>query len=249
MDVFYEADHRVDSRDLDLFGHCRPSALMGWLQEAATLAACELHASRDEMLERYHAFWMLARIRYTLKRPLLWNEVVHIKTWHRGGKAAVMYREFDLTVGDKLVGQALSSWVLADLDTRKLLRLADVAEFQDTSGGSLCRRDVLRGLKLPDTLSAAGTRRMNYSDTDVNGHVNNIHYADFACDALELERTGAGSFVSSLRLSYLAECMAGETLTLYRGGQDGQLYAAGRGKEGKERFDAVLTLDKLTQED
>ena len=249
MDVFYEADHRVDSRDLDLFGHCRPSAMLGWLQEAATQAACALHFSREEMLEKYNAFWMVSRIRYELKRPLLWDEPVHLKTWHRGDKAAMMYREFDLSVGDEPVGRALSAWVLANQDTRKLMKLGDIREFQGTDGGSLRRKDLLRKLRVPDDLTFAGDRRMNYSDTDVNGHINNVRYADFACDALELERAGQGHFVSSLRVSYLAECKAGETISLYRGTQDGHLYVAGRGKEGKERFDAALTLDKLPEED
>lgn len=247
MDVFYESDFRVDSRDTDLFGHCRPSAILGFLQESATQAACALRFSREEMLEQYNAFWMLARIRFELKRPLLWDETLRIKTWHRGDRAAMMYREFDLFVGDEPVGQALSAWVLANQDTRKLMRLGNVKELVGTDGGSLRRTDKLLKLKVPEDLAPVGQRRLNYSDTDVNGHINNVRYADFACDALELEQAGRGKFVSSLRVSYLAECMAGETIDLLRGTHDGQLYVAGRGKEGKERFDAILTLDKLAE--
>ena len=231
MDVFYEDVYRIDSRDLDLFGHCRPSALLGHLQEAATQAAVAIGVSRDEVVARYHAFWMLARIRYVLKRPLGWDEPLTVKTWHRGGRAAMMYREFDLSVDGELVGQALSAWVLADLDTHKLFRLADVSEFEGTTGGSLCRKDTLHKLRVPEGLTLAEKRRMRYSDTDINGHVNNVRYADFACDALELERLGEGKFVSSLQVCYLAECLAGENVEL-RIGRDGPLwYAAGRGKE------------------
>ena len=42
MSVCYETRFRVDSRDVDLFNQCRPSALLGILQEAATQAALEL---------------------------------------------------------------------------------------------------------------------------------------------------------------------------------------------------------------
>ena len=59
--MYYEKEYLVDSRDIDPWYHCRPSGLMGMLQEAATQAACALHVSRDEMLERYNSFWMLAR--------------------------------------------------------------------------------------------------------------------------------------------------------------------------------------------
>lgn len=249
MDVFYEHTYRVDSRDLDLFGHCRPSAVLGLLQEAATEAACALHLSGPEVRERYNAFWMLARIRYELKRPLLWDEPVDIKTWHRGGKAAVMYREFDLSVNGELVGQALSAWVLAGMESHKLLHLAGVGEIEDTSGGSLCRTDTLRKLRLPGGLEAAEERKLHYSDTDVNGHVNNTRYADFLCDALELETIGAGKFVSGLQLCYLTECLAGETIRLRKGRDGGDWCVHGEGLDGEGRFDGILTLDNLPLKD
>lgn len=249
MDVFYEHVYRVDSRDLDLFGHCRPSAVLGLLQEAATEAACALRLSGPEVRERYNAFWMLARIRYELKRPLLWDEPVDIRTWHRGGKAAVMYREFDLSVGGEPVGQALSAWVLAGVDSRRLLHLSEIGEIEDTSGGSLCRTDTLRKLRLPDGLRVEGERKLHYSDTDVNGHVNNTRYADFLCDALELERVGTGKYVSRLQLCYLTECMAGETIRL-RTGRDGEdLCVHGEDMSGEGRFDGILTLDNLPTKD
>ena len=245
MDVFYEHTCRVDSRDTDLFGHCRPSAVLGLLQEAALQAAGAIHLSGPEVRERYHAFWMLARIRYELDRPLLWNEPVTIKTWHRGGKAAVMYREFDLSAGGKNVGRALSAWVLAGVDSHKLLHLNGVEEIEDTSGGSLCRTDTLRKLRLPGGLEPVEERRLHYSDTDINGHVNNTRYADFLCDALSLEEIGAGKFVSGLQLCYLSECLAGETVRLWRG-RDGEGWCVrGESLDGVGRFDGIFALDNL----
>ena len=45
---------------MDGWGRCRPSAVLGYLQEAATLAAEDGGFGREKTLE-YHAFWMLAR--------------------------------------------------------------------------------------------------------------------------------------------------------------------------------------------
>lgn len=249
MDVFYEHTYRVGSREVDLFGHCRPSAVLGLLQEAATEAAGELNLSGPQVREKYNAFWMLARIRYELKRPLLWDEPVTVKTWHRGGKAAVMYREFDLTVNGERVGQALSAWVLAGLDGHKLLHLSGVGEIENTGGGTLCRTDALRKLRLPQGLEVVEERKLHYSDTDINGHVNNTRYADLLCDALGLETLGAGKFVSALQLCYLTECMAGETLRL-RKGRDGEDWCVrGESLDGEGRFDGILTLDNLSRKE
>lgn len=51
---------------------------------------------------------------------------------------------------------------------------------------------------------------MHYSDTDVNGHVNNTRYADFACDAVELDRLPENQFLTEMQIGYLAECRRGD---------------------------------------
>lgn len=250
MDVYYETSFRIDYRHVDLFGHCRPSALLGFLQETATEAASKIHSSREEMLAKYNVFWAISRLRYTLQRPLLFGEVLHIKTWHRGGKGAIMYREFDLSVDNKIVGQALTAWVLIDLTSHKLFRLSDISELQKTDGGTLCRKDELRKFQLPEDMKFAESRKMYYSNTDINGHINNCSYADFVCDTIDLDKILISQqFVSSFQICYVAECKAGETLSLYHAKNDEHFYACGLGSSGEERFRAFLTLDKNEKED
>lgn len=243
--VFYENTYRVGARDVDPLNQCRPSSIMDVLQEAATEAAVEIHASREEMGSRYHVFWMLARMWYRLDRPLRWGESITVRTWHRGSKGASMYRDFDLYQAGEHIGEAVSIWVLADLDTHKLFRLANVEEFEATSGGALCKDKLLPKLKIPVPLSPAGVRILRYSDTDINGHVNNVRYADFTCDALHMQRLGMGNFVSSMQIGYLNECRAGETLQLATGCGDGVWYVLGDDEAGKARFSASLTLSPL----
>ena len=86
---------------------------------------------------------------------------------------------------------------------------------------------------------------MRYSDTDINGHVNNVHYADFACDALHLERHGQGKFVRTVQIDYVGECHAGESVTIDTAVQGDALFAQGRGPGGEERFAVELTLKDL----
>ena len=52
--MYFTYQYTIDSRDTDPFNQCRPSALLGLLQEAATEAAVALHVSREETLERYN---------------------------------------------------------------------------------------------------------------------------------------------------------------------------------------------------
>jgi acyl-ACP thioesterase len=230
---------------VDLFGHCRPSAVLGLLQEAATQAVLALGVSGPEALEKYHCLWMVARTWVQLDRPLRWNQQVDIKTWHRGGVGASTYRDFDLSLEGKPVGRGVSSWVLVDADSHKLFRLKNVAELQGTDGGALNRTEKLHRVAMPDTFDSRSPRAMAYSDTDINGHVNNIHYADFACDALHLERMDRAQYVREFHIGYVGECRAGETIQIDTAARGGQRFARGTGEDGGERFDFSLDLGAL----
>lgn len=241
MSVFYEEKFRVDSRDVDLTGCARPSAVLGYLQEAATAAALELHASGPETVAKYNCIWMIVRMWFHLDKPLAWNESFAVRTWHRGARGASTYRDYDLLQNGKRVGEAVSTWVLADQDTYKLFRMSGLEEFQGTDGGELCKDRMLRRVKLPP-MTGRAERVMRYSDTDINGHVNNIKYADFACDTLHMEKLVPGKFISELQLDYIGQCRAGEQIFVETACDSGVHYVRGVGPDGDERFEGFLRL-------
>lgn len=244
MGTFYELSTHVGAADAGIYTQCRPSGVLNLLQEAATEAACAFHASGPEMLEKYNALWMVTRMWYRLDRPLLWNQQVTIRTWHRADRGAMLYRDFDLFVDGQPVGEAVSAWVLVDADSRRLIKMSTVENVMTTGGGELCKDRKLVKVRMPQEMTLAEERRFHYSDIDCNGHVNNVRYADLAADALELETRLADHFVSSLQIGYLKECMAGESLQVFVGGVGEERFVHGVGLEGDSRFDAHLTLDE-----
>ena len=245
MSVCYETRFRVDSRDVDLFNQCRPSALLGILQEAATQAALELGVSGPEIRRKYNCLWMVTRSWVELDGPIRWNDLLDVKTWHRGASGVSSYRDFDLFREGKPIGQGTTVWVMADVDSRKLFRMKDLAEFRGTDGGERNKSVKLRRIPMPEVFDRRTRRDLRYSDTDINGHVNNVHYADFACDSLHLEELGKGKFVRSLQIGYVNECRAGEAIWVYTAARGDELLARGEGEDGVERFEFALNLADL----
>lgn len=245
MSKYFEMDFTVDSRAIDMFKQCRPSALLGYLQEAATLAALDLGASGPEVLDKYNCLWMIARMWVEMDKPLYWNEPFTVRTWHRGAAGASSYRDFDILQDGRPIGQGVSTWVLVDADSHKLFRMKQLTEFQGTDGGELCKDIKLHRVKMPEVFDSREERPMRYSETDINGHVNNVHYADFACDALHMERHGQGKFVRQFQIGYVSECRAGESIFIDTAVRGNELFARGEGQDGKERFDFALTLEDI----
>lgn len=241
--MYYEEQYHIDARDADHRGQCRISALLGILQENGAAAAASLGLSRREMLEKYHGFWMLARIWVELERPICLDDIITVRTWHRPSKGAISYRDFDLYRDGAWIGQAVSAWVIADAESHKLLRSDKVREFAASSGEGLGKTRTLSHIKLPEGAEQVEKRRLQYSEQDVNGHINNTRYADYACDALRMEDMGNESFIRSIQLGFLAECHAGDELTLLVSRQGDLRYVSGHANDGKPRFDAVLEIE------
>lgn len=240
MSLYYEYTIRLSGMDADGRGICKASALLNHLQVAAALAAEDGGFSREMLVERYGAFWMLARSWFHLNRPLRWEDEITIRTWHRGGKRAMMYRDYDIYAGGELVGESVSAWVLASLERHKMMRLSDIQELEGTDGGELCKERMLSKLHRPGELQEVEQRPMRYSDTDINGHVNNTRYADFACDALDMDNLEKGHFLSTMQIGYLAECRPGDVLSIQTGKQGDGYYVSGLDRAGKSRFEAEL---------
>jgi len=242
MSVWYEYKTKIDTRDVDGCSRCRPSALLGYLQEAATLAAESRGFGREILMEKHGAFWMLARMWYRLDRPLQWGEELSVHTWHRGGKGATMYRDFDLYVDGTRIGEAVSAWVLVQLEGRKMLRLSQIPELEGTSGEERNKDILLSKLRLPEEMTLAERRTMHYSDTDINAHVNNTRYADFACDAIRADLLPDGTYVAGMQLGYHAECHPGEIIDLFVARGEDDCFVHGIDETGKSRFDVQIFL-------
>lgn len=110
--------------------------------------------------------------------------------------------------------------------------------------GYLGQSKLLRRLNPPPELSFKMERTVRYSDTDVNGHMNNTRYADVACDALGLEQMDH-VYPSQMQINFLRECRAGQTLTMLGTWQQDRAFARGLAADGKPSFDVSIGFSPI----
>jgi medium-chain acyl-[acyl-carrier-protein] hydrolase len=240
----YESTYNVGSRETDVFGMCRTSSLMGFLQDTATSHSLELGVPRETMMEHYNAFWMIARLWYELKRPIWSGEDILVKTWHRGVGGALIYRDFDIYSGDEIIGEAVSLWVVADYSSRSILRPNSIKELNESLSPDSVKEKTLSKLKMPKDLKQLGSHTVKYSDMDINGHMNNIRYTDIACDAIGFEKE-KGNYIKKLEINYSAECFCGEKILIHGIKKNITQYIQGEDDIGKNRFDLCFDIEKI----
>ena len=248
MKEILKREFPLTATDIDNHRRCRLSALLSYMQNMATEHAVLLGVGRETIMAEYNAFWVMARLQLALSRPITFDdETIEIHTWHRGvTKGPSVYRDFDLILQGERIGEGTISWVLVDMDTRKIMKPGAVPPLVNSPKPEVLKEIIPARVKMPENLTQAMVRPVYYSDIDINGHMNNTKYADIACDAIELHRH-SNRFISEVQINYLSECFPGEELLVLAGEGAGAHYIQGTDKAGKTRFDVEMRLLEIPQ--
>ena len=231
------------SRDCDLGGLWKPSAILTAMQETAGMHSHILGCGRETLVQK-GVVWVLTRCEVQMEKEARMGSRLSIETFPMPLRRWFFPRYFvfrDETGAQ--VGAAGTLWVLFDLEKRCMVAPGDVA------GAIPDNSDLTPPLGVPGPvprLTTGGTlesaRTPVYSELDVNGHVNNARYADWLCDALGLEVMREYR-VKTMRLSYAAEIRPGQAMEL-RLTRDGLAYHLTGAHEGKTHFEIGGELEK-----
>lgn len=160
------------------------------LQEAASVASDDAGYGLKD-IPRTGVHWILTAWRLELKTRPAWRTKLRIETWPRTIDGFASNRNFLAYDGDTLAAEAASRWILVSAETGKPARVTEAA--REAYRRQMDNRDVFHGADLPHngktpagapvTFETAVGRR----DIDTNFHVNNLHYLDYAIEALPEE--------------------------------------------------------------
>ena len=190
------------------------SGLLQITQDAGQKDMVRSRPSYEELQEKGQAL-MLSRLDLAVYDVLRYEEPVTVSTWACPSARATFPRMYFVERDGKTIVEVASQWALVEMETRKILKSDDadfsnfyMSDYHDLFPGKF---KISRDLQLEEV----GRRRVNYSDLDYNGHMNNTYYADVLCDHVpELE---AGTHrVSALRIHYSKEAPLGDVLTITR---------------------------------
>ncbi len=232
---------RVTISDCDADGRWRPSAVLVQMQELAEVHSAELGLSRVHLVEN-GVIWVLYRQRIEMDSYPTFGDEILMTTWPGAIDGPLFPRYFTIAKKDGTpIGRAATSWILMDVKTRRPMR---PSALPGKVPADLSREAPM---PLPGMLRVTGaaplaSRKVCYSDLDVNAHMNNTRYIDWICDALDLQ-TLRRRGLASWQLNYIAEGRPGETLNLAQAaGGDTILIAGTRAADGRPVFEASVTF-------
>jgi acyl-ACP thioesterase len=182
-------DHyEITSYHVDFKQRLTIVSLLCFLQESAWKHAQSRGFGWHD-LEQRQQFWILAKVRANVRRMPEWRETIRLETWGKQPELLTAFRDFELFDSNNLsVISATSSWHILDMKNHKPASMESFLEKFPIDPNRYAIEQKPEKIRLPDVHSIAGTPfTVKPSDIDMNQHVNNTRYVQWAIDCIPFE--------------------------------------------------------------
>ena len=237
MKNYYETELKFGYQFAKKDGTFSVPFLYRLMQDCASLHLKEYYDSLEYLKSIGRAYLLTKADMVLFKKASAYSDLT-VSTWERSSGIAKIYRNYEIRDKDGLIAQASGTFAYVDLDTKRPLRVSEIAKRAEQ-----CEKDVAaeHNFKIEnfDGLSLVSSQTVVKDDTDFYGHMNNARYIDTVCGALpeELE-------ITRLKIDFKSECKIGDVIGLYVGSDGDDHYVTGKKQDGQISFAAKVSAEK-----
>lgn len=233
---------KVNSHDCDKNKIVRPTGIFRMVQEAAFLQLRSVGQDETEMHEAGRAY-IVSRLGIDVKKPLMMNDNVEIRTWENNSTGAKYMRYYAVfRDGEEIIsGECVCA--LVDIETGRLIRVRDSGYvFGGDGEGREASLDSRAAVSKELNYAPAGTFPVTYMFIDRNDHMNNTCYADMMYSAIP---DASDKYMSAISITYLRPAKLGDVLELFVAIDNGIYYVKSVLPDGTVNATAAIKAEKI----
>lgn len=231
--------HLISGYEVLCDGRVKPSSILKFMQDAATVDANNLGADYTSM-RRDDMIFVITKLMVRFKRMPMLNEMLEVRTWNGKIQGVSFNREFIMTVNGEEVARATTRWVLVSYSGRRILRPDSLKCSVLTNPDEEIGIEPERRIKPTEENILTVSYSPAFTDLDSNGHVNNTRYADFLvdyCGVNLLEKN-----IEGYEIHFASELVPGDTVEIKAFNDDGKVSVIGTKGDNKQAFASYIAL-------
>lgn len=201
--MLFKKEYEIKYYEKNVLGDLKESALLNFLQDAATLSAESLGFGPTFVFSNNYA-WVVLKYHIELYTRINNCNSITITTEPRGVSRLYAFRDFYIySQSGDLIGKVISTWALIDMNTRKILPVQKVLPMMFPYEK---RENELEYIKFGDVENPIYSKEyiVKFDDVDVNKHANNSNYIVWALDSLPVDFR-INNFVKTIDLKFKKE--------------------------------------------
>lgn len=191
----------IEICDCDYQGHFRLNHLFNRFAQIATTDAKKRGLWNDDMNGHYG--WVVSKQTLKLYSPICVNDYIQLSTFIDNGTHVSFPRYYRIEKDGQIIGECSSLWTLIDIEKRRIVAPKRI-------GIDVPKVHYAHDIEPPQTIEThldmkyICQRQVLYSDVDINQHMNNTRYIEWAFDILDYH-LHEKSYVQEISIHYKKE--------------------------------------------
>ena len=239
----WKDQYLIHSYEMDQLSRLSMVSAINYFQESAWRNAEALGLGFKELAAK-DRFWVLSRLYVEMYRYPLWGDSIQLETWPKGMESLFAMRDFRIKSADgkELLGAGATAWLIIDGTTHRLQRIEQICVDMPCYPQNAVDYKLGK-IALAETMTSQTRIIAGYTDVDVNRHVNNVCYLNWAVNYLPLENNQLT--VRSAEINFLSEALLRSPIEIRYGKNDEQTWVCSlRNPEtGKEYCRVRLVIE------
>ena len=206
-------NYKINPEHIDFQKNISPIVLTDMILSAAGKQADQYGFGLMDLHKR-NCSWVVSRFAMELDTIPTVGDNLSIETWVKDVSNVFTTRNFKLSNGsDKVVGYAVLSWAILDLNTRHSIPLSVVPELNSFIVEKQIPMDSPNRIPEIDG-KLANNFEVKYSDIDLNVHTNVLKYLQCVCDVFSLDFYSK-RILKRVEINFLRELNFGDKGAVY----------------------------------
>ncbi len=237
-------EYIVQSYHIDFTSKARLTSICRFFQESAWRHASDAKLGYHDLLKNNH-LWILYKLKLKINEFPEWADKFYLTTWAKNTDRLFAYRDFEIRSAndeDRLFIKGTSKWVIVDIQNKRPQKMNTYASLMPLNKQEAISENPGK-VMLDDKFDTSTTRKVVYSDIDINHHVNNVKYIEWILDMYSLYFL-KDNYLNEFKIDYIHEAEFSEEIELKASFYYGKHSFLALNKEGKEIFRAKMLWNK-----
>jgi len=238
MDLELHKEITIRHIQSDINGNCSIPVIADMLQESAEQSAVQLGFGYKDIVTSRQA-WVLSRMLINFKKMPRVDDTLTLKTWPKRQEKLFALRDFELCLGDEVIVSAASAWIVINIDTRRPMKPDSI--FGDFNASEM--RDAIKEVPgkvlVPESFSLSDSRRVRFTDLDINNHMNNSYYFRWILDIFP-EDIFRNKIIGSILVNFNNELVFNDDVEIFANDTGNRKWAVWGKKPGQLVFSSEV---------
>jgi medium-chain acyl-[acyl-carrier-protein] hydrolase len=234
---------KVSLYEVDYLNKLRVDSIFNYLQDAASNHAETLGWGYNNLIKE-NLTWILYRVKLIINNYKGMGDTIRIDTWPKGVDGLLALRDFKLfDENENIFALASSGWLLVDSNTMRPVKSEKLYKrinhvYLDSENAII---ETPGKINAPENIEKIRERIIMYTDIDVNNHVNNAKYVEFALDCFSTEEFAIKE-IKSIHINFLSELKYGDKVTISKCwlNNSNQAIIMGVKNDSNEAFQSII---------